>query len=593
MTILRLSPSGTEAAVIHGGDARLVVHALSQEVASPPRQYVERSSLDERYACVAWSTSGGLIGVCLASGGVAVWDVKRGVKVGSAGRPDAWSPGAVASTMAWGKEDEVLLAGSAKEPWLGRWSTSEACKALKAVKADKRGVTALATRPTGGAIACGSTRLRLVKLGAGADDLFPEEKKRRSFKGATTATPVRALAWSADGRFVAMAAERAVLVVDCSSTLPIAACGLESSVAGTVAVRCVGKRTLKLDAAVTCDDGCARVCRCVVLDGADQWTMSPSIFAARSSSLRAVDLAFRDSQLVVAHVDKAARPSASLVEYQAGPDLMEAVDIDDRGHRVSSKERARAPAEKPDVVPALESLPPLPGFGKKRPREEDDDERALADRLADLEAETAAREEEGALAEATPKSPSDARSLATALAQALRSSDDAMLEDVLQHADDDVRDATIDRLDAASALPFLAALVHRLEKKPARALHLATWTNLLLLRHGTFLAKQRDFPGHLAKLDVLLQKRAAALPLFVALAGRLELALDRSAINDHRANYQPRARLVAGDEPSALVVDRAARDSALPGEIDSDAGEDGEDHAVDGKDDGHVENQED
>lgn len=539
---IHLSPTGSSAAVIAGGDGRMTVHNLAR-AGLAPRLYVERGLLTEKYLCLCWSANEAWIAVCLESGGIVVWDVKRGIKVGSGDRPDSWSAGSSGCCLTW--SGNTAYACSVNEQCLGAWLVSETgCAASKAIKADKRGVTALAARPTGGLIACGSTRLRLIHLEA-------EAPKRQTVKGASHASEMTAIAWTSDGRFVACIAkrERAVVIVDCDGALPLVAVGLEAGTAHSLALRCVGRRTIKLDAAVTCDDGAARVCRCAAIGGATEWTVSSARSVVKRKS-GVADVAILDGRLLVVCADDAAKLTSSLLEYQLEGDLVSgSLDEADRRQRSDSAQNGEQEKKGVDVMPALEAagpLAPLPALFRKRAITDVDDEEALEDRLAALEAETTEREKMmNKRVSAHPDA--DANSLATALAQAVRSHDDDMLESILQHREDSILEATIDRLDASAALPLLAALTVRLDKKPARALHLAKWTNLVLIKHASILARQPDIIKVIASLDILLRKRAAALPHFLALSGRLELALKRQ--NESVTSYKPRTSIIATENP--------------------------------------------
>lgn len=548
-----ISPSGSSTAVIAGGDGRMTVHNLVRPGLAP-RLYVERGLLTEKYLCLCWSASEAWIGVCLESGGIVVWDVKRGIKVGSGDRPDSWSQGSAGCCLTW--SGNTIYACSAKEQCLGAWHVSDSgCTASKAVKADKRGVTALAARPTGGMIACGSTRLRLIRFEA-------DVSKRKTVKGAAQASEMTAIAWTSDGRFVASIAkrERAVLIVDCDGALPVVAVSLEAGTSHSLALRCVGRRTIKLDAAVTCDDGAARVCRCAAIGGATEWTVSSSRSVVKRKS-GVADVAIVDDRLLVVCVDDAAKPTSSTLDYQRDGELVNgSLDEADRRQVPDPVQNGLFEEKGIDVVPALEAagpepLAPLPSLFKKRTITDVDGEEALEDRLAALEAETTEREKM-MNQRVTAYPDADANSLATALAQAVRSNDDAMLESILQHREDSVLEATIDRLDASVALPLLAALTVRLDKKPARALHLARWTNLLLIKHASILAKQPGIFKVIASLDILLQKRAAALPHFLALSGRLELALKRQ--NEPGTSYKPKTTIIATENPTIVHCDDEA-----------------------------------
>lgn len=554
--LARLSPGGSDVAVIAGGDARLLVHRGT----APPRQYVER---DGKYTCLAWNGTSEMICVGKKTGDMAVWDVTRGVKIGSADRPACWSEYSSSSpsspcALAWSHDGQQVLAACGEE-FVARWSVSSSSMTVEEpIKADKRGVTALATRPVGGGtLACGSTRLRLVKI-RDQDELFADKKKdRTTLKGSTHASSAIAIAWTADGRFVASIArrERTVVVVDVAGELPAFSLSFDSATLSSLSVTSVGKRTVKVHAAATCEDGAARVAKAVAVDGAD-WKTESSLAAIRNKNGRAADVRFFDGKLLVALADNAGVPEIENVDYQderGPPPLKKSKTSDDHGGAGNEVEEDEG---KVTVVGAMESLPALPGFELKEAEQEEDE--ALEERLARLEEETDRIAEAEKAKPAVVPMPGDARSLAAALAQATRARDDAMMEEVLQHRDEEVMDATVDRLDAAVALPLVSAIVTRMERRPTRALHLARWTAKILLRHAATLTKTPEFNKELNRLDVMLQKRAAALPHFIALQGRLEFELNRDRLTTQNtpATYEPRREVlfasnVNGDEDHA------------------------------------------
>ncbi|KAH8049804.1 hypothetical protein JL721_11583 [Aureococcus anophagefferens] len=218
---LALSPDALSIAVASA--SRLSVHGAS--AGSRERQYVQQGQLARRYACCAWSKDAALVACGSGDGAVVVWDVKRGLLYACYALPG----GAFARHVArW------AVAGGEPAAWDG----------------DKRGVSALAAHPSGGAVAVGSTRVRLLQTtGTGA---------KRALAG-THATEVRRLAWTASGRYVVSLARdaRSVLVHDCTKakdgvwSLRLAAPGLE--VCARAAPRAEGEEAVEV-AAVRCGD---------------------------------------------------------------------------------------------------------------------------------------------------------------------------------------------------------------------------------------------------------------------------------------------------------------------------------------------------
>lgn len=502
MVLVRVAPSGDEVAIA-SGEARIVVHGES----SVPRQFVERTS-KARYVALSWSER--LIAVGLDSGAVVVWDVLRGVKQGSG---DAAWPSPI-SSICW--DGTRVVAASAAQPRLAAWRLSDdGLVAEPAIKADKRGVSAIAAAK--GVLACASTRLRLI------DD------KPHTVKGCALASPASDVAFARNGRFVAVAGDRSVLVVDTTSVLPLVTLAFEAALSA-LTVRCVGKRTVKLDVAVVCDDGKVRVAR--ALASAEKWTVDAARpFLKADACVFAAEDAPR---LVVSDV----RGTKRSVTYEEDGRLV--ADIPNEASSTKQKVTKTEPERPPDLVGALDALPPV-----DRKRRRDDDDEVLGDKLAALEAKTLAAEaKRRAVEEAARHIPAPSATVASALAQAVRSSDEVMLDEVLQQRDQTVIDATLDKLDAALAVPLLRHLTSRIEKRPNAAIPLSAWTAALLVRHSTFLARHPDAPKDLARINLVVQKRAALLPYFIALQGRFDLALSRLHDAPAHAHQHPQNEVV-------------------------------------------------
>ena len=108
-------------------------------------------------------------------------------------------------------------------------------------------------------------------------------------------------------------------------------------------------------------------------------------------------------------------------------------------------------------------------------------------------------------------------SLTQLLTQALRGSDDGLLELALAVKDKKVMRQTMKRLDSYCVDILLTKLTYRLASKPQRAEELAAWLSLVL-ESGR--VKQM---GQLQPLKNLLQDRIDALPLLLQLQGRLSM----------------------------------------------------------------------
>ena len=73
------------------------------------------------------------------------------------------------------------------------------------------------------------------------------------------------------------------------------------------------------------------------------------------------------------------------------------------------------------------------------------------------------------------------------LVQALQNGDSVMLDQALQVQDAHVVSATVARLPVTAVLPFLQAVLHRIQGKPARVATLASWLRALLSTHAAYL----------------------------------------------------------------------------------------------------------
>ena len=73
------------------------------------------------------------------------------------------------------------------------------------------------------------------------------------------------------------------------------------------------------------------------------------------------------------------------------------------------------------------------------------------------------------------------------LAQSLQNGDVQMLDEVLQVQDAQTVMNTVARLPVTAVLPFLEAILQRIQGKPSRVAALATWLRALLAQHAAYL----------------------------------------------------------------------------------------------------------
>ena len=102
------------------------------------------------------------------------------------------------------------------------------------------------------------------------------------------------------------------------------------------------------------------------------------------------------------------------------------------------------------------------------------------------------------------------------LAQSLQNGDVQMLDEVLQVQDAQTVMNTVARLPVTAVLPFLEAILQRIQGKPSRVAALATWLRALLAQHAAYLMACPNLLELLTPLyqliDERLQVRRAAPP---------------------------------------------------------------------------------
>ncbi|KAK7242952.1 hypothetical protein SO694_00126034 [Aureococcus anophagefferens] len=519
---LALSPDALSIAVASA--SRLSVHGAS--AGSRERQYVQQGQLARRYACCAWSKDAALVACGSGDGAVVVWDVKRGLVKATLTPPGALANAGVVGVDFSADGAELYacyaLPGGAFARHVARWAVAGGEPA--AWDGDKRGVSALAAHPSGGAVAVGSTRVRLLQTtGTGA---------KRALAG-THATEVRRLAWTASGRYVVSLARdaRSVLVHDCTKakdgvwSLRLAAPGLE--VCARAAPRAEGEEAVEV--AVCLGDGRLQVAstrprRRRSWSGRRERWPSPSS-ATTSGRAR------RGERAVGRGRGRRARRRR----------------VRGRRRRRRRRPRPRRGARRGEEPkqPAVLGFAALGAAPRLRPDGEDgaarkrakaaaaDDDAALGDRLAALEA-LATREEAQTAADlaadaghAAAADDGSGASLAAVLDQAVRCGDDALLETVLRRTEPATVAATCAKLAPSLALPTLDALAARLERSPLRAADLAGWVKALLLQHASHLATLPKLADTLARLQYVVDARVAALPKFLSLLGKFDLLLHK------------------------------------------------------------------
>jgi U3 small nucleolar RNA-associated protein 5 len=150
-----------------------------------------------------------------------------------------------------------------------------------------------------------------------------------------------------------------------------------------------------------------------------------------------------------------------------------------------------------------------------------------------------------------PALPPTGASLATVLAQALRTRDRDQLEACLATHDLDAVRSTIERLPAAKAEDLLFALASRLAARPGRASGLMVWLQWTLVAHGGYLARRPDVARRLGALQRAVRERAAGLGPLLALKGRLDMLAAQVELRRRRGVAEEEA----GDEGVVVYVE--------------------------------------
>ena len=123
-------------------------------------------------------------------------------------------------------------------------------------------------------------------------------------------------------------------------------------------------------------------------------------------------------------------------------------------------------------------------------------------------------------------------SVARMLAQAVRSQDRQLLEDVLSTGKEVVIRNTLKKLPVELVVPFLGELVKRIQTKPSRTTDLLPWLRICLIVHVVYLASVPDIAERLGNLYELIEIRQATLPQLSRLHGRLDLLVSQLALQD-------------------------------------------------------------
>ncbi|KAF2839506.1 NUC189-domain-containing protein [Patellaria atrata CBS 101060] len=157
-------------------------------------------------------------------------------------------------------------------------------------------------------------------------------------------------------------------------------------------------------------------------------------------------------------------------------------------------------------------------------------------------------------------------SLGTVLTQALRTSDNQLLESCFEMTNLDSVRSTIERLSSTLVSSLLNKIAERLHRRPGRAGHLMVWIQWSLVCHGGYLATQPDVVRTLSHLNRVIIERSNGLQPLLSLKGKMDML---SAQLDLRKKMQRSAAFNNEDDEGVIYVEGQEVD-----ETDSDAVED-------------------
>lgn len=225
------------------------------------------------------------------------------------------------------------------------------------------------------------------------------------------------------------------------------------------------------------------------------------------------------------------------VEMGDGQDAVSGSEEEDSDSDSDGDEAPQAPPteKKTKPVAADEDVEMQNASGSEPDQEEDGAEPSFGELMrannagqeVDVEAELDDDAALGALVPGKPKAavqqiPSGV-SLATVLAQSLKTNDSSMLESCFHTGDTSIIRTTIQRLDSSLAATLLQKLAERLSSRPGRYGHLLVWVQWTCVAHGGALAGQPDLLKRMATLFKVMDQRSSSLPSLLLLKGKLDM----------------------------------------------------------------------
>lgn len=120
-----------------------------------------------------------------------------------------------------------------------------------------------------------------------------------------------------------------------------------------------------------------------------------------------------------------------------------------------------------------------------------------------------------------------ARCLVKILEQALKVSDDALLEHCLSTSDVHIVRETVRGLSALCVTQFLTRVISKFEARPARASTLCLWIKTIVEMHAGYLTSSQDAVSALGNLHSTVDTRLGVFKRLLKLSGRLDLILSQ------------------------------------------------------------------
>jgi U3 small nucleolar RNA-associated protein 5 len=169
-----------------------------------------------------------------------------------------------------------------------------------------------------------------------------------------------------------------------------------------------------------------------------------------------------------------------------------------------------------------------------------------------------------------------ARSLVKILEQALKVSDDALLEHCLSTSDVHIIRETVQGLSALCVTQFLTRVISKFEARPARAATLCLWIKTIVETHAGYLTSSQDAVAALGNLHSTVDTRLGVFKRLLKLSGRLDLILSQiNMLQTNRTVSSSDAGGVGGKRARTVFKDTGVDEEDSDGD-DASSDDDGE-----------------